>query len=113
MKRKATPIHRPPPMGARFRLKSSYNISGFDPNLQVILRAMKIYGIILADNGSPWYISGAPDKSWDNEMLHDLDILTGNDFEAVNASMLMVDPDSGEAAFPDYDNKIYLPIISR
>jgi hypothetical protein len=56
---------------------------------------MKTYGIILADNGSNWYVSGAPDERWDNDMLHLLDDLTGNDFEAVDTSGLMVDYDSG------------------
>ncbi len=89
-----------PPMGARFRLKASYNISGFSPEMQVILQAMKEYGIIVADNGSDWYISGVPDERWDNDMLHTLDVLTGDDFEAVDASSLMIDPDSGQAALP-------------
>lgn len=84
-----------PPMGARFRLKASYNISSFPAELKVILQAMKTYGIILADNGSPWYISGVPDERWDNDMLHLLDVLRGSDFEAVDSSGLMVDPDSG------------------
>ncbi len=84
-----------PPMGARFRLKADYDISGFSPELRVILQAMKTYGIMLADNGSNWYISGAPDEHWDNDMLHQLDVLTGNDFEAVDTSGLMVDPNSG------------------
>jgi len=85
-----------PPMGARFRLKADYNISRFPSEMQVILQAMKSYGIILADNGSNWYVSGAPDERWDNDMLHLLDVLTGNDFEAVDVSALMLDPDSGE-----------------
>jgi hypothetical protein len=85
-----------PPMGARFRLKADYDISSFPPELQVILQAMKTYGIMLADNGSNWYISGAPDERWDNEMLHQLAVLTGNDFEAVDTAGLMVDPNSGE-----------------
>lgn len=85
-----------PPMGARFRLKADYDISGFPPELQVILQAMKTYGIMLADNGSNWYVSGVPDEHWDNEMLHLLDILTGNDFEAVDTSALMLDSNSGE-----------------
>jgi hypothetical protein len=85
-----------PPMGARFRLKASYDISGFPAELQVILQAMKTYGIILADNGADWYVSGVPDERWDNDMLHRLDVLTGDDFEAVDASGLMVDPDSGQ-----------------
>ena len=83
-------------MGARFRLKADYDISDFPPEMQVLLRAMKEYGIILADNGSNWYVSGAPDERWDNDMLHLLDVLTGNDFEAVDASGLMVDPNSAE-----------------
>ncbi len=92
-----------PPMGARFRLKASYNITGFAPEAQVILQAMKTYGIILADNGSDWYVSGAPDERWDNDMLHTLDALTGNDFEAVDESSLMVDADPGQAgASPAY-----------
>ena len=86
-----------PPMGARFRLKASFDISTYPLELQVILRAMKTYGIILADNGSDWYVSGAPDERWDNDMLHLLDDVTGDDFEAVDSSGLMVNPDSGEA----------------
>ncbi|HET9907988.1 MAG TPA: hypothetical protein VFQ23_15160 [Anaerolineales bacterium] len=86
-----------PPMGARFRLKAGYDISGFPREMKVILQAMKTYGIILADNGSNWYVSGSPDERWDNGMLHLLDVLTGGDFEAVDTSILMVDVDSGEA----------------
>jgi len=85
-----------PPMGARFRLKADYDISGFPPEMQVLLQAMKAYGIVLADNGSNWYVSGAPDERWDNDMLHLLDVLTGDDFEAVDTSVLMVDVDSGQ-----------------
>ena len=85
-----------PPMGARFRLKADYDISSFPQEMQVILQAMKTYGIILADNGSNWYVSGAPDERWDNDMLHLLDVLTGDNFEAVDASILMADVDSGE-----------------
>jgi hypothetical protein len=88
-----------PPMGARFRLKASFDISSYPPELQVILNAMKIYGIILADNGSNWYVSGVPDERWDNNMLHLLDDLTGNDFEAVDASGLIVNYDSGATGF--------------
>jgi hypothetical protein len=85
-----------PPMGARFRLKASFDISGYPAQMQVILKAMQTYGIILADNGSNWYISGAPDERWNNDMLHLLDNITGNDFEAVDESGLMADPDSGQ-----------------
>ena len=49
--------------------------------------------MILADNGSPWYISGAPDERWDNDVLHELDVVTGSDFEAVDVSSLMLDPE--------------------
>lgn len=86
-----------PPMGQRFRLRADYDISGFSPQVQVILRAMKKYGLILADNGSSWYISGAPDGRWNNDMLHQLDAVVGSDFVAVDESSLMVDPNSGRA----------------
>lgn len=84
-----------PPMGAHFRLKAEFDTSGFPPEMQVILQAMKTYGIMLADNGSNWYVTGSPDERWDNEMLHLLDVLTGDDFEAVDTSGLMVDVNSG------------------
>ena len=84
-----------PPMGQRFRLKASVDISTFGPNVQVILRALKKYGMFLADNGSSWFLSGAPDPRWDDNELHQLGRLTGNDFEAVDESSLMADPDSG------------------
>ena len=83
-----------PPMGQRFRLKSSFNISAFSPQTQVVLTALKQYGMILADNGSAWYVSGAPDDRWDNNQLHELGQLHGTDFEAVDESSLMVDPNS-------------------
>ncbi len=86
-----------PPMGQRFRLKASFNISPYEPQVQVILQAMKTYGIILADNGSSWYVSGVPDERWDNDVLHNIDSLKGSDFEAVDVSSLMVDPNSGLA----------------
>lgn len=85
-----------PPMGQRFRLKSSFDLSGFSPPIQVILRAMQRYGLILADNGSNWYLSGAPDPRWDNPMLRELRQLTGSDFEAVDASILQRAADSGQ-----------------
>lgn len=84
-----------PPMGARFRLKATYDISNFSPEMKIILQAMKTYGIVLADNGSNWYVSGAPDEHWHNDMLHTLDVLTGADFEAVDTSALMVEENSG------------------
>lgn len=85
-----------PPMGQRFRLKAAVDISGFSPLIQVLLQAMKTYGLILADNGSDWYISGVPDERWDNDMLRELRNLKGSVFEAVDVSSLMEDPDSGK-----------------
>ncbi len=100
---------RYPPMGQRFRLRADYDLSNFDPQIQIILRAMQRYGIILADNGSPWYVSGAPDERWDNDLLHQLDRLTGDDFEAVDVSALMIDPDSAQAA--ELDEALFLPAV--
>jgi hypothetical protein len=84
-----------PPMGQRFRLKADFDISGYSPEIQVILTAMKRYGLILADNGASWFISGAPDARWDNDMLHEWDDIPGSAFEAVDVSSLQVDPNSG------------------
>jgi hypothetical protein len=86
-----------PPMGARFRLRAGFDITSFSAANQVILRALKKYGVMLADNGSAWYISGAPDPRWDNDDLHNLGLIHGSDFEAVDVSALMIDPDSGQA----------------
>jgi hypothetical protein len=87
-----------PPMGQRFRLRADADLSGFSPEALVIARALQAYGMILADNGSAWFLSGAPDERWDNVALRDLRRLRGSDFEAVDASGLMIDPDSGRAA---------------
>jgi hypothetical protein len=85
-----------PPLGQRFRLKADYDISGFSPEVQVILTALKKYGMMLADNGSSWFISGAPDERWNNDVLGELKQLQGNDFEAVDVSSLIVDENSGQ-----------------
>ena len=87
-----------PPMGARFRLKASRDISGFSPRPRAIAQAMKTYGIILADNGSNWFVSGAHDPRWDDDELHQLDVLKGSDFEAVDTAVMVVDANSGKAA---------------
>ncbi len=86
-----------PPMGIRFRLKASVDISGFSSTDQIILTALKTYGMLLADNGGAWFVTGAPDPRWSNDDLHLLTTLHGTDFEAVDESGLMVDPDSGQA----------------
>jgi hypothetical protein len=72
-----------PPMGLRVRLKASFDISKFPPQARVVLTALKRYGMILADNGSPWFISGAPSAHWSNDQLHTLGQVTGADFEVV------------------------------
>ena len=74
------------PMGMRMRLKASFDVSGFSAANQVILNAMKKYGIIMADNGSSMFISGAPDDRWDNNDLHNLGSVTASDFEVLLAN---------------------------
>jgi hypothetical protein len=86
-----------PPMGIRVRLKAAVDVSGFSPTNQVILTGLKRYGMILADNGAPMFLSGAPDRRWDDEDLHALTALHGGDFEVVDESSLMIDPDSSRA----------------
>jgi hypothetical protein len=78
----STDVNRPP-MGARVRLKASYDISGFSPNVQVILRALKRYGMILADNGGNWFLSGAPDPRWNDAEIDTLKRVKGGDFEVI------------------------------
>lgn len=75
-----------PPMGLRIRLKASVNINGFGPQARVILRALQTYGMILADNGSPLYVTGTPSAGWDDDDLHDLHQISGDDFEVVDTS---------------------------
>jgi hypothetical protein len=77
-----------PPMGLRVRLKASVDVASFPKQARVVLRALQRYGMILADNGSPWYISGAPNRHWSNDQLHSLGRLTGADFEVVDTSSL-------------------------
>jgi len=72
-----------PPMGMRVRLKTGFDISGFSKHVQVILLALKKYGMFVADNGSNWYISGAPDSRWDDDELGELKSIPGNNFEVV------------------------------
>ena len=86
-----------PPMGARFRLKASYNISGYSPQAQVVLRAMQQYGLILADNGSNWYFGGTADPDWPISLVNELKQVPASEFEAVDESSLMIDPNSGQA----------------
>jgi hypothetical protein len=73
-----------PPMGLRVRLKRSVPLAGYGPQARAVLTALKRYGMILADNGSPWYVTGAPSAGWDDDDLHDLGRITGSDFEVVD-----------------------------
>jgi hypothetical protein len=77
-----------PAMGQRLRLKKSFDISGYRPQAQVVLRALKRYGMIVADNGADWFISGAPDDSWNNDALHELGRVKGRNFVVVDTSEL-------------------------
>jgi hypothetical protein len=85
-----------PPMGARVRLKANVDISGYAPEVRIILLALQRYGMFVADNGSNWFVSGAPDERWDNDNLRQLRSIVGNNLEFVDASSLMVHPDSGQ-----------------
>jgi hypothetical protein len=89
-----------PPMGTRVRLKAGVDISHFSPANQVILRALKTYGMLLADNGSNWFVSGAPDARWNDSDLGALRQIVGSNLEVVDASSLMIDPNSGRARTP-------------
>jgi hypothetical protein len=80
--------HGYPPMGLRVRLKASVNISGLPYQARIVAAALKRYGMILADNGSPWFISGAPNPHWNNDVLHVLDHLHGRDFQVVDTRSL-------------------------
>jgi hypothetical protein len=78
-----------PPMGMRVRLKASFDTSRFSVAMQVILRALKKYGMILADNGSNWYVSGAPDSRWNDDELNTLKTIKGSDFEVVQMGTIV------------------------
>ena len=77
-----------PPMGLRLRLRRDFPVWSFPPQARVVLHALKRYGMIVADNGSSWYVSGAPDPGWDNDQLHTLGRVKGSDFRVVDTSKL-------------------------
>ncbi|HUR50572.1 MAG TPA: hypothetical protein VMZ11_00445 [Mycobacteriales bacterium] len=89
-----------PPMGARFRLKASYPISDLRPDTKAVLWAMKKYGLVLADNGSPWYFQGTADTHWTSPMLDQLKRVPASAFVAVDVSSLRADPNSGAVRTP-------------
>jgi hypothetical protein len=72
-----------PPMGLRFRLRADYDLTGLSAANRTILQALKTYGMFVADNGSDWFLSGAPDERWDDDDLYYLRRVKGSDFEAV------------------------------
>ena len=76
------------PMGMRLRLKANFDISGYPPEDQVILTALKQYGMIMADNGSSMYITGTPDSRWNNDHLGDLHAVTASNFDVLLISPL-------------------------
>ncbi|HET6713265.1 MAG TPA: hypothetical protein VFI59_06110 [Actinomycetota bacterium] len=93
---------RCPPMGARFRLRQGFDISGFSPNARVVLLAMQRYGLIVADNGSDWYFQGTVDDGWTNGLLDQLKEVPAGAFVAVDARGCRVSKDSAEFAYgPD------------
>jgi hypothetical protein len=100
-----------PPMGVRFRLKASYDISGYSAQNQIILTALKKYGMMIADNGSAWFISGAPDSRWNDSDLHNLTQITGADFEAVDVSPMMINANSAQAGTCDLNDDGVVNVI--
>ncbi len=84
-----------PPLGQRFRLRADFDISGYSKENRVILTALKRYGMLLADNGGPWFLTGAPDARWSVDDLNKLKQVKGSDFEAVDESALQMLVDSG------------------
>ncbi|MCU1451117.1 MAG: hypothetical protein JWP02_3287 [Acidimicrobiales bacterium] len=85
-----------PPMGARFRLRANFDMAGYRPDTQVVLRAMQHFGLMLADNGSNWYFQGTAENGWDDGFISDLKRIPASAFEAVDESSLMLDPNSGQ-----------------
>jgi hypothetical protein len=77
-----------PAMGQRLRLKARFDVSRFPRQARAVLRALKRYGMIVADNGAPWYITGAPARGWNNDDLHSLHQVKGSDFEVVDTARL-------------------------
>jgi hypothetical protein len=86
-----------PPMGARFRLKASFSLAGYSRDTKVVLRAMKTFGLILADNGSSWYFQGEASNKWSNTMISQLKTIPASAFQAVDESSLQISPHSGAA----------------
>jgi hypothetical protein len=86
-----------PPMGARFRLKAGFAISGYSAQTQTVLRAMQTYGLVLADNGSPWFFQGTADNAWPDALISQLKTVPASAFEAVDTSGLEISAGSAAA----------------
>ena len=78
-----------PPMGLRLRLKADFSLAGYHGQALVVLRALKHYGLIVADNGTSWFITGAPDRRWRDEDLDQLKRVPGSAFEAVRTGRIV------------------------
>jgi hypothetical protein len=85
-----------PPMGARFRLRASFSTQGYGPDARAVIRAMKLYGLVLADNGSPWFFQGERNAHWPNRLISELKTIPASSFVAVDASGLKVSGDSAQ-----------------
>ncbi len=85
-----------PPMGARFRLKASFSTRGYGADAREVIRAMKKYGLVLADNGSPWFFQGEQNGNWPTRLVEDLKQIPARAFVAVDTSSLKVSNDSAQ-----------------
>jgi len=90
--------HNYPPMGARFRLKKSYDASGYSTYAKRVISAFKKYGLVLADNGSPWYFQGEQNADWPPSLVEELKNIPARAFVAVDTHPLQVDPNSGQVS---------------
>ena len=86
-----------PPMGARFRLRADFPTAGYRGDTVVVLEAMKTYGLVLADNGSPWFFQGTADKRWPSALIDELKTIPADAFEAVDTARMQIRPNSGAA----------------
>jgi hypothetical protein len=89
-----------PPMGLRMRLKKDFPIDRYSKEMQIFLTALKKYGIVLADNGSPWFLTGAPNRGWTDDFIAAVKTVPAQAFEAVDTSLLQISYDSGQAKLP-------------
>ena len=91
-----------PPMGARFRLRAGFDVSGYSARTRVVITAMQRYGLVLADNGTGWYFQGATSSRWPDRLIAELKTIPSSAFEAVNTSGLMRSPNSARTQTPPF-----------